>query len=64
MRGSKSHEERQTDGHAMRPRRRQAESHMAGQETETWIGMPCRVRLDIYLVGYGREEGEGEKNRE
>ena len=22
------------------------------------------MRLDIYLVGYGREEGEGEKKRE
>ena len=27
------------------------------------IGMPCRVRLDIYLVGYGRE-GEKGKSRE
>ena len=36
----------------------------SGRKTETWIGMPHRVRLDIYLVGYGREEGEGEKRRE
>ena len=31
--------------------------------SETWIGTPCRVRLDIYLVCYGREEEKGE-NRE
>ena len=27
------------------------------------IDTPCRVRLDIYLVGYGREGGKGEKQR-
>ena len=26
--------------------------------------MPCRVRLDIYLVGYGGEKGKGEESRE
>ena len=25
--------------------------------------MPCRVKLDIYLVGYGREEEKGEEQR-
>ena len=40
------------------------ETRGSGSETETWIGMPCRVRLDIYLVGYGREGGEGEEQRE
>ena len=31
-----------------------------GQETETLIGMPCRVMLNIYSGHYGRE-GKGEK---
>ena len=26
---------------------------------QRWIGMPCRVKLDIYLVGYGREGQKG-----
>lgn len=26
-----------------------------------WLGMPCRMRLDIYLVGY---RGEGKEGRE
>lgn len=30
------------------------------QQTETWIGTPCRVRLDIYLVSYERKGGEVE----
>ena len=34
------------------------------QEAETWIGTLCRVKLDIYLVGYGGEGGEGKKGRE
>ena len=40
------------------------------QETEAWVGMPCRVRLDIYLVvmkGRGEEKKsrgrEGERER-
>ena len=37
-------------------------SHM--QARDRWIGMPCRVRLNIYLVSYGGERGEGEKSRE
>ena len=28
------------------------------------IGTPCRVRLDIYLVGYGSMEGKAEKREE
>ena len=32
-----------------------------GHETESRIGIPCRMRLDIYLVGYG---GEREEQRE
>ena len=46
----------------------QAGRHMAGgQETETWIDMTCRVRLNIYSGGYegGREKGrETEIDRE
>ena len=38
-----------------------AVSHGAG---ERQMGTPCRVRLNIYSVGYGRAEGEGEKSRE
>ena len=41
----------------------QAGSHVEG-EKQRWIGMPCRVKLDIYLVGYGREGEKGEEQRE
>ena len=41
----------------------QAGSHVAG-ERPRWIGTPCRVRLHIYLVGYGRERGKGEMGEE
>ena len=38
-----------------------------GQQTETGIGLPCRGRLDIYLVvmeGSGEEEGRRQRHRE
>ena len=43
----------------------QAGCHVATsrQVTETWLSMSCRVRLDIYLVGYGGERREGKKSR-
>ena len=38
-----------------------------GQETlaerDRWINTPCRVKLDIYLVGDGREEREEKRRR-
>ena len=34
------------------------------QETEIQIGTPCRVRLDIYLVGYERKGEKREEQRE
>lgn len=33
-------------------------------ERARWIGTPCRVRLGIYLVGYGEEGGEEQRERE
>ena len=47
----------------MRPRCRSLKVAGPGQGVRQ-IGTPCRVRLDIYLVDYGRERGEGGKRRE
>ena len=52
---------------ATKAARSQAGSHVAG-ERPRWIGTPCRMKLDIYLVSCGREGEkwvmEGEEQRE
>ena len=35
-------------------------SHIMGERLR-WMGTPCRVKLDIYLVSCGREKGKGER---
>ena len=34
------------------------------QVRDRWIGTPCRVKLDIYLVGYAGERGEEQREKE
>ena len=38
---------------------RGAAGHQAGRQRR--LGTPCRVRLDIYLVGYGGRKGGSEE---
>ena len=66
--GSQSHEERQTVGYTpgdhpagLQRRLVLGRETCSRKKTETWIGTPCRVRMVIYLIGYG---GEGEKEDE